>query len=31
LEDAKDILGEVKDISKLFIEFQKYLYEEEVA
>jgi type I restriction enzyme R subunit len=27
LEDAKDILGEVKDISKLFIEFQKYLYE----
>jgi type I restriction enzyme R subunit len=31
LEDAKDILGEVKDISKLFIEFQKYLYAEEVA
>jgi type I restriction enzyme R subunit len=31
LEDAKQILGEVKDISKLFIEFQKYLYEEEVA
>lgn len=31
LEDAKDILGEVKDISKLFIEFQKYLYEEQVA
>jgi type I restriction enzyme R subunit len=31
LEDAKEILGEVKDISKLFIEFQKYLYEEEVA
>jgi type I restriction enzyme R subunit len=31
LEDAKDILGEVKDISKLFIEFQKYLYKEEVA
>jgi type I restriction enzyme R subunit len=27
LEDAKEILGEVKDISKLFIEFQKYLYE----
>ena len=31
LEDAKEILGEVKDISSLFIEFQKYLYEEEVA
>ena len=31
LEDAKDILGEVNDISKLFIEFQKYLYQEEVA
>jgi len=31
LEDAKDILGEVKDISKLFIEFQKYLYDEQVA
>jgi type I restriction enzyme, R subunit len=31
LEDAKDILGEVNDISKLFIEFQKYLYEQEVA
>jgi type I restriction enzyme R subunit len=27
LEDAKEILGEVKDISKLFIEFQKYLYQ----
>ena len=31
LEDAKEILGEVKDISSLFIEFQKYLYDEEVA
>jgi type I restriction enzyme R subunit len=31
LEDAKQVLGEVKDISKLFIEFQKYLYEEAVA
>ena len=31
LEDAKDILGNVGDISKLFIEFQKYLYEERVA
>jgi type I restriction enzyme R subunit len=29
LEDAKDILVEVKDNSKLFIEFQKYLYEVE--
>lgn len=26
LEDAKAILGEVKEISSLFIEFQKYLY-----
>ena len=31
LEDAKDVLGNVSDISKLFIEFQKYLYEEKVA
>ncbi len=31
LEDAKDILGNVGAISKLFIEFQKYLYEECVA
>jgi type I restriction enzyme R subunit len=30
LEDAKDILVEVKDNSKLFIEFQKYLYEVEL-
>jgi type I restriction enzyme R subunit len=27
LEDAKEVLGEVSDISSLFIEFQKYLYE----
>lgn len=31
LEDAKDILGDVSNISKLFIEFQKYLYEVRVA
>jgi type I restriction enzyme R subunit len=31
LEDAKDVLGEVSNISKLFIEFQKHLYEEKVA
>jgi type I restriction enzyme R subunit len=31
LEDAKQILGEVKEISTLFIGFQKYLYEMEVA
>jgi type I restriction enzyme R subunit len=31
LEDAKDILGEVSNISALFIEFQQYLYEERVA
>ena len=31
LEDAKDVLGNVGDISKLFIEFQKYLYDESVA
>ncbi len=31
LEDAKDILGDAANISKLFIEFQKYLYEEKVA
>ena len=31
LEDAKQELGAVGDISKLFIEFQKYLYEREVA
>jgi type I restriction enzyme R subunit len=31
LEDAKGILGEVSGISTLFIEFQKYLYQIEVA
>ena len=31
LEDAKAILGEVKNISALFIEFQKYLYMSKVA
>ncbi|HNV51454.1 MAG TPA: DEAD/DEAH box helicase family protein [Tenuifilaceae bacterium] len=31
LEDAKEVLGEVSNISALFIEFQKYLYQEGVA
>jgi len=31
LEDAKEILGSVKNISSLFIEFQKYLYLSKVA
>ncbi len=31
LEDAKKRLGEVSNISKLFIEFQKYLYQLKVA
>ena len=31
LEDAKEMLGAVGDISKLFVEFQKYLYDERVA
>jgi type I restriction enzyme R subunit len=31
LEDAKEVLGNVGDISNLFIEFQKYLYEQRVA
>ena len=31
LEDAKQVLGNVSEISKLFEEFQKYLYEESVA
>jgi type I restriction enzyme R subunit len=31
LEDAKDVLGDVSDISKLFIEFQEYLYRGIVA
>jgi type I restriction enzyme, R subunit len=31
LEDAKEMLGDVANISKLFIEFQQYLYKEKVA
>lgn len=31
LEDAKAILGDVANISKLFVEFQKYLYQEKAA
>jgi type I restriction enzyme R subunit len=31
LEDAKDILGNVGDISSLFINFQQYIYQEEVS
>ena len=31
LEDAKDILGDVRNISKLFVEFQQHLYIREAA
>jgi len=31
LEDAKEILGDVTNISLLFVEFQKHLYETETA
>lgn len=31
LEDAKDFLGEIPSIRKLFIEFQEYLYQQKVA
>ena len=31
LEDAKEVLGDVGNISSLFIEFQKYLYQQGVA
>jgi type I restriction enzyme R subunit len=30
-EDAKEILGNASVINKLFIEFQKYLYDQKVA
>ena len=31
LEDAKEILGDTANISRLFIEFQQYLYNERIA
>jgi type I restriction enzyme R subunit len=31
LEDAKEILGTVANISRLFIEFQEHLYRQKVA
>jgi type I restriction enzyme R subunit len=31
LEDAKEVLGDAAGISRLFIEFQKFLYQENVA
>jgi type I restriction enzyme R subunit len=31
LEDAKEELGDVRSISSLFVEFQKYLYQSRVA
>jgi len=31
LEDAMEILGDVQNISSLFIEFQKYLYDKSIA
>ena len=31
LEDAKEILGDVANISRLFVEFQEHLYSQEVA
>ena len=31
LEDAKYILGDVANISRLFIEFQQHLYQQKVA
>jgi type I restriction enzyme R subunit len=31
LEDAKDILGDVANISRLFIEFQAHLYQQNAA
>ena len=31
LEDAKEVLGDVANISKLYIEFQQHLYELKVG
>jgi len=31
LEDVKEILGDAANISKLFIEFQQYLYQQKIA
>lgn len=31
LEDAKEILGDVANISRLFIEFQEHLYKQQAA
>jgi type I restriction enzyme R subunit len=31
LEDAKEILGDTASISKLFVEFQEYLYKQKIA
>jgi len=31
LEDAKDILGDVRNISRLFVEFQQHLYKRNAA
>ena len=31
LEDAKEILGDVSSISRLFVEFQEHLYKQKVA
>ena len=31
IEDAIEVLGEVSEIKELFIEFQKFLYDERVA
>jgi len=31
LEDAKEILGDVSNITSLFIEFQQYLYAQKAA
>jgi type I restriction enzyme R subunit len=31
LEDAKEILGDVANISRLFVEFQEHLYNQRIA